>query len=152
VEPSVALILAQYGDLEAALAMNARGLALAREVGMKRAIANTFETQSLILLHAGRLAEAQRALAEGQRLSRELGFDVRWAILETRKAVMDLEEGDARGAEASVREAIARLEKPASDRPTPGDLGAARATLARVLLAEGRVVAARAEIDRAAAI
>jgi tetratricopeptide (TPR) repeat protein len=150
VQHGFAFVLGEAGDLGEALRMHDSSLALAHELGEKGVLADLAFIRAQILFYEGKLEAARSAIAECQRLYRELGNELWPAFYETKIGLIDLEEGSPKAAEAHARAAIERLEKQPPENVL-GMIPAARVLLAQSLLGQGQLHAARAELDRALA-
>jgi tetratricopeptide (TPR) repeat protein len=150
-ERSYAFILEELGDLDASLRTADASAALAREMGNQHVLADLAQISGRTLLHKGQIAAARASLAEAQRLYTALADRFQQAFIPSQVALIDLEEGDLKAAEQHTRAAIAGLGQLAPDE-VRSDMPAMYGNLAWVLLRQGRVAEARAEVDRALAL
>jgi predicted ATPase/class 3 adenylate cyclase len=133
------MMLTQQSELEAALPLFERSLAIWRELGNRDQVAK--ELNSLGITHgdAGHLDIARSILEESIAISREIGSDLRLASALTNLGILETNAGNLDRATQVLDEALARDQK-------QGDLlGVAmdRLALTRVSLRAGRARAAR---------
>jgi tetratricopeptide (TPR) repeat protein len=134
------------GNLEGAREQLEQGRAIARETGERNEEADASVREASLWRKADKLDEARRALDEAIRLYHQIGKDPDAEDARIDEAEREIDEGNLAGAEALAAQALAALQP----RPSNGDIVShAHAVLARALVEERKIKAARGEIDQA---
>jgi hypothetical protein len=142
-------ISAALGDLERAREQAGEGRALASAIGEQSTVAHALQLEASLLRKAGKLDDSLHSLDEAARLYRQVGDDPAVERAKLDGAERALAAGNATAAEGLAGEALTALQ------PRPGDADAlsyGHDLLARALLAQHKIKAARVEADRALAV
>ena len=131
------------GELARARAQVSEGRAFLEATGSQRSVAHARYRESSLFRSADRLGDAVRSLDEASGLLRKIGDLPSADATELDRAILHLEQGDAASAAQLVTQVISAL----TARPSDADvISFAHDVLARALLAQGQVAAARAEV------